>query len=81
MPERSEHKSMPAVALAFFLMRGVFVKRRIDAGKAAKFRFRVNDSGDAFDLASGRSVSKENPLTLCNDRSTHWAKGLAFGIT
>jgi hypothetical protein len=55
------------------------VKARRDAGKPVKFSFRVNNGGGAFELAAGRSVSKENPLTFHNDWSTHWANEVEFG--
>jgi hypothetical protein len=56
------------------------VKRRIDQGGTVKFSFRVNQGGEAFELAAGRSVSKDNPLTFHNDWSTHWANELEFGV-
>ena len=34
----------------------------------------------AFELAAGRSVSKDNPLTFHNDWSTHWANEVEFGF-
>ena len=40
------------------------VKQRLDAGQTVKFSFRVNNGGGAFELAAGRSVSKDNPLRL-----------------
>ena len=55
------------------------VKERLDAGLPVKFSFRVNNGGDAFELAAGRSVSKQNPLTFHNDWSTHWANEVEFG--
>ena len=54
------------------------VKARLTAGQPVKFSFRVNNGGDAFELAAGRSVSKDNPLTFHNDWSTHWANELEF---
>jgi hypothetical protein len=56
------------------------VKARVDARRTLKFSFRVNNGGGAFELASGRSVSKQNPLTFHNDWSTHWANELEFGF-
>jgi len=56
------------------------VKRRADAGQTIKFSFRVNDGPDAFELAAGRSVSKDNPLAFHNDWSTHWANEVEFGF-
>ena len=55
------------------------VKQRLDAGQTVKFSFRVNNGGSAFELAAGRSVSKENPLTFHNDWATHWANEIEFG--
>ncbi len=55
------------------------VKQRLDAGQTVKFSFRVNNGGEAFELAAGRSVSKDNPLTFHNDWSTHWANEVEFG--
>lgn len=56
------------------------VKARVDAGQTVKFSFRVNNGGDAFELAAGRSVSKDNPLSFHNDWSTHWANEVEFGV-
>lgn len=56
------------------------VKARRDAGQTVKFSFRVNNGGSAFELAAGRSVSKDNPLTFHNDWSTHWANEVEFGF-
>lgn len=56
------------------------VKARLDAGRTVKFSFRVNDGGQAFELAAGRSVSKENPLAFHDDWTTHWANELEFGL-
>ena len=56
------------------------VKKRLDAGQTVKFTFRVNNGGSAFELAVGRSVSKDNCLTFHNDWSTHWANELEFGF-
>ena len=56
------------------------VKARMDAGQTVKFSFRVNNGGSAFELAAGRSVSKQNPLTFHNDWATHWANELEFGF-
>jgi hypothetical protein len=33
-----------------------------------------------MELAAGRSVSKDNPLTFHNDWATHWANELEFGV-
>lgn len=56
------------------------VKARMDAGQTVKFSFRVNNGGTAFELAAGRSVSKDNPLAFHNDWSTHWANEVEFGF-
>jgi hypothetical protein len=56
------------------------VKKRLDAGQTVKFSFRVNNGGSAFELAAGRSVSKDNPLSFHNDWSTHWANEVEFGF-
>ena len=56
------------------------VKRRIDAGQTVKFSFRVNNGGSAFELAAGRSVSKDNCFAFHNDWSTHWANEVEFGF-
>ena len=56
------------------------VKRRIEAGQTVKSSFRVNNGGSAFELAAGRSVSKDNCFAFHNDWSTHWANELEFGF-
>jgi hypothetical protein len=56
------------------------VKARLDAGRTVKFSFRANNGGGAFELAAGRSVSKDNPLSFHNDWSPHWANELEFGF-
>jgi hypothetical protein len=56
------------------------VKKRLDAGQTVKFSFRVNNGRDAFELAAGRSVSKDNPFAFHNDWATHWANELEFGL-
>ncbi len=57
------------------------VKRRLDAGENIKFSFRVNDNkGPAYELATGRSVSKDNALAFHDDWRTHWANELEFGF-
>ncbi|HSA03418.1 MAG TPA: hypothetical protein P5055_22040, partial [Candidatus Paceibacterota bacterium] len=56
------------------------VKARLEAGQTVKFSFRVNNGGAAFELAAGRSVSKDNCLTFHNDWSTHWANEIEFGF-
>ena len=56
------------------------VRARMKTGRTVKFSFRVNNGGGALELAAGRSVSKDNPLTFHNDWSTHWANELEFGF-
>lgn len=56
------------------------VKARLEAGQTVKFSFRVNNGGQAFELAAGRSVSKDNCLSFHNDWSTHWANEVEFGL-
>lgn len=57
------------------------VKKRLDAGQTIKFSFRVNDNGgNALELATNRSVSKDNGLAFHNDWVTHWANELEFGF-
>ncbi|MBN1422548.1 MAG: hypothetical protein JXP34_27470 [Planctomycetes bacterium] len=56
-------------------------KRRRDAGGTVKLSFRVNDDrGPAYELAAGRSVSKENFLAFHDDWRTHWANEIEFGF-
>jgi hypothetical protein len=56
------------------------VKKRLDGGQTVKFSYRVNNGSAAYELAVGRSVSKDNPLAFHNDWSTHWANELEFGF-
>ena len=56
------------------------VKKALDSGRTIKFSFRANQGGTAYELAAGRSVSKENFLTFHNDWSTHWANELEFAL-
>jgi hypothetical protein len=56
------------------------VKACLDAGRTVKFSFRVNNGTSAFELAAGRSVSKDNCLSFHNDWSTHWANEVEFGF-
>jgi len=56
------------------------VKARMDQDKTLKFSFRVNQGGEAFELAAGRSVSKDNSFAFHNDWATHWANELVFGV-
>lgn len=56
------------------------IKAKMEAGQPIKFSFRVNDNdGPAYELAAGRSVSKDNFLAFHNDWATHWANELEFG--
>ncbi len=55
------------------------VKQRLDAGQTVKFSYRINKGSAAYELAVGRSVSKDNPWAFHNDWSTHWANELEFG--
>ncbi len=56
------------------------VKAKMQAGQPIKFSFRVNDNdGPAYELAAGRSVSKDNFLAFHNDWATHWANEIEFG--
>ena len=55
------------------------VRARLLAGQPIKFSYRVNDDkGPAYELAAGRSVSKDNPRAFHNDWATHWANELEF---
>jgi hypothetical protein len=55
------------------------VRARLQQGATVKFTFRVNNNdGPALELGSGRSVSKDNPLTFHDDWSAHWANELEF---
>ena len=56
------------------------VKQRLKAGQTIKFSFRVNNGGNAVELAAGRSVSKDNCFAFHNDWSTHWANEIEFGF-
>ena len=56
------------------------VKQRLAAGQTIKFSFRVNDGVNAFELAAGRSVSKDNCFAFHNDWATHWANEVEFGF-
>lgn len=50
------------------------------AGQTVKFSFRVNNGATAFELAAGRSASKNNPPAFHNDYDTHWANEVEFGF-
>ncbi len=54
------------------------VYKAIESGKTIRFTFRSNEGG-AMELAAGRSVSKQNSLTLHPDWTTHWSNELEFG--
>jgi len=57
------------------------VKVAKDAGQMIKFTFRVTDnSGPTYEMASGRSVSKWNPLTFHAYWESHWSNDIAFGF-
>lgn len=56
------------------------VKQRLADGQTVKFSFRVNNGGRAFELAAGRSVSKDNCFAFHNDWATHWANEVEFGF-
>jgi hypothetical protein len=55
-------------------------RQRLVAGETVKFSFRVNNGGGAFELAAGRSVSKDNCFAFHNDWATHWANEIEFGF-
>ncbi|MCG9894742.1 MAG: PA14 domain-containing protein [Fimbriimonadaceae bacterium] len=57
------------------------VRRLRDEGKTVRFSFRVNDSnGPSYELAQGRSVSKQNFLAFHPDWVTHWANEIEFAF-
>jgi hypothetical protein len=56
------------------------VKQCLAKRQTVKFGFRVNNGGEAFELAAGRSVSKDNCFAFHNDWSTHWANEIEFGF-
>jgi len=57
------------------------VHRKIAAGQTVKFSCRVNDNkGEARELATGRSASKDNSQAFHDPWQTHWANELEFGI-
>ena len=57
------------------------VHKRMLAGHTIKFTCRVNDNkGKPRELATGRSVSKDNPETFHDSWQTHWANELEFGV-
>ena len=56
------------------------VHRKIKAGQTIKFSCRINDNkGEAHELATERSVSKENSPAFHDSWQTHWANELEFG--
>jgi hypothetical protein len=55
------------------------VLKRIKAGQTVKFSCRVNDNGGAArELATRRSVSKDNGPAFHDSWQTHWANELEF---
>jgi hypothetical protein len=57
------------------------VKHRLDRGQRVKFSFRVNDNeGPAYELAAGRSVSRDNFMAFHNDWVTSWANEVEFAF-
>ena len=56
------------------------VKQRLATGQTIKFSFRVNDGENAFELAAGRSVAKDNCFAFHDDWSTHRANEVEFGF-
>ena len=55
------------------------MKQRLDDSQLIKFSFRVNDNdGPSYELAAGRSVSKDNFMAFHNDWVTSWANEVAF---
>jgi hypothetical protein len=55
------------------------VLKRIQAGETVKFSCRVNDNGGpAKELATDRSVSKDNSPAFHDSWQTHWANELEF---
>lgn len=48
-------------------------------GRTIKFTFRSNEGGPV-ELAAGRSVAKDNPLTFHVEWTTHWSNSLEFGV-
>ena len=57
------------------------MKAALDAGHPIKFSFRVSDDkGPTYELAAGRSVSKQNPLAFHAYWESHWANELEFAF-
>ena len=58
------------------------VQARMQAGKTAKFTFRVNDDAGVgcLELPRGRSVSRMNAKALKPDWTVHWANEVEFGF-
>lgn len=55
------------------------VRKALFAGQPVKLSVRVNhNTGDAMELAAGRSVSKTNFWAFHNDWATHWANEVEF---
>ena len=55
------------------------VAEALRTGATLKFTFRSNEGGPV-ELAAGRSVSKDNPLTFHVEWTTHWSNSLEFGV-
>ncbi len=55
------------------------VAEALKAGRAIRFTFRSNE-GAPVELAAGRSVAKDNPLTFHVEWTTHWSNSLEFGV-
>ena len=57
------------------------VKAALDAGRTIKFSFRItDDKGPTYEMAAGRSVSKQNALTFHAYWESHWANEIEFGF-
>lgn len=55
--------------------------QRMRRGETIRFSFRINDNaGPAYELAVGRSVSKDNPRAFHNDWTAHWANEIEFAF-
>ena len=57
------------------------VKAEMDAGRTVKFTFRVtDDKGPSYDMTTGRSVAKKNPLTFHPYWQTFGANEVEFAF-
>jgi hypothetical protein len=57
------------------------VKAALEAGRNIKFSFRVSDNkGPGYELAAGRSVSKQNNLAFHAYWESHWANEVEFAF-